>query len=239
MAVLKYGAIVTEIKGKIGGTIFQGGKSGGTAKNKGIHGKAKGYARGTSSATFGDGGLQNRINFSDVAKMWQQLSEVDRDSWSSLLGVYTFTNKFGDVYNGTAYMIFFAQNLLSKYLGLSFLNAAQLENPTIDAGLTCSDYSISGDFERTVANALPVKNYLSVEGSQLVSPNTSLSKLRFRKAGIYSIQLANTLSYKTEVDTFFGGVPPLGSVFYIRTWYTRQDWRKKQFVQLHKITVVA
>jgi len=34
MGVVKYGAILTEIKGKVGGTVFQGGKSAAVVKNK-------------------------------------------------------------------------------------------------------------------------------------------------------------------------------------------------------------
>lgn len=232
MAVVKYGAIITEIKGKVGGTVFQGGRSGGTAKNKGI-------TRGTSSATFRAQDDLQHANFSNTTKLWQQLLQSQRDSFSSLLGQYTFKNKFGETYNGTGYQIFCSQNLLSVQLGLGNITDAQLFVPTIDAGLIFSDFSIGGDWTREVVNALPVKNYMFVEASQIVLPNTSISKLRYRKAGVFSIQLANVVSIKAEALAYFGATPPLGSVFYLRLYYTRLDFIMKQFAAVYKINVVA
>jgi photosystem II stability/assembly factor-like uncharacterized protein len=34
MAIAKYGVFITSLKGKIGGTVMQGGKAGQTVKNK-------------------------------------------------------------------------------------------------------------------------------------------------------------------------------------------------------------
>lgn len=56
-------------------------------------------------------------NFSEITKGWSKLTVGERASWSGLLGVWTFVNKFGDTYDGSAYQIYTAANINRMSLG--------------------------------------------------------------------------------------------------------------------------
>jgi len=153
MAVVKYGALLTEVKGKAGGTIFQGGRSGGTMRN---YGKAK---RSVSQVQN-----EKKIELSGISGVWRTLDLAQQIAWRNLASTLTRVNRFGDPYNPTGYQIFMEFNLNFRTIS----NPTVLLNPpvivsepiadnwvlTIDIGTSTIRPSwnyISGDSDWTVA----------------------------------------------------------------------------------------
>lgn len=105
MGQVKFSGLVTGIKGKIGGTVFQSGKTGYTAKNnsgvnrKGVVGKG-GVAR-----------MKQRIQVNTLATFWGSLSVEEREAWQNEAVNYTFYNRFGDPYTPSGYQLFMSLNL--------------------------------------------------------------------------------------------------------------------------------
>lgn len=236
MASIKMGAIVTEIKGSVGGTTFQSSNAGLSMKNKGkgMHGKMKGYAQrhdGTHVVQQG--------HFAIVTKAWAGLTDVERATWSGLLGIWTFKNKFGEVYNGSAYQIFCAANINRLTLGLSLLTDAPTKVDMVDPMVTYSDYSISGDFTETRSNAAAIGSKGFYYVTFPANPTSNYKKLRRAASLVRTIATVGTTSRKAEVQALFGGDPPLGSVFYGVIWWCFPDYPKQQFFTVYTIKVVA
>lgn len=232
MAQVKYGAIITEIKGKVGGTTFQGGRTGGLMKNKGKNREVHGNLDDVLN-------FPRRIAFGSVTKYWSQISEAQRASWNGLVGTWTFVNKFGDTYNGTGYQIFCAANINRLSLGLSLLATAPTFNAAYDPNWTFTDYSISGDFEQTIGNASAIGQHIFNQISYVTSPTKSLNKTRIIGSNSNTILATGTTSVKALIQSVFGGDPPLGSIFYITKWFCWADYPKAQFYTEYKINVVA
>jgi hypothetical protein len=72
MARVKYGAIVTDIRGSIGGTTFQGNAYGSTVKNKSLQ------VRPNTA-------FQNKVKsiFSASVKAWRSFSDTERNNWNT------------------------------------------------------------------------------------------------------------------------------------------------------------
>lgn len=236
MAQVKYGSIITEIKGKVGGTTFQGGRTGGLMKNKG-----KVFVRGWDRVPIGAGssGTTQIANFSKVTKYWSQITTEQRNSWSGLVGIWTFVNKFGDTYNGSSYQIFCAANINRLSLGLTMLASAPVFNAAFDPDWSFTDYSIAGDFQQTIGNAAAVGQNVFNQLSFFTSPTKSLNKTRIIGSDTNTILGTGTTSVKAIIQGAFGGNPPLGSIFYITKWFCWADYPKAQFYTVYKINVVA
>ena len=72
MARVTYGAVITEIKGSVGGTVFQGNAYGYTMKNK-----PKMIKPNTPSQ------LTQQYYFSKAVKAWNQLTSSQRSAWNT------------------------------------------------------------------------------------------------------------------------------------------------------------
>ncbi|MCC6181048.1 MAG: hypothetical protein IT237_04375 [Bacteroidia bacterium] len=232
MAQVKYGAIITEIKGKVGGTVFQGGRASPIMKNKSIIQYPRGGEVNKTRQT-------SQSNFGQVTKGWSKLTDGERASWSSLLGVWTFVNKFGETYDGSAYQIYTAANINRMLLELSPLTSAPVADSAVDPIFTWANYSISGTFVGSYTNNLADFQYAFMSLSQYANATTPPNKIRKISNGALELKSPRSYDFKSAVQAIYGGNPPLGSFFYIETWFCKPDYPKAQFKQIFKIEVVA
>lgn len=72
MAIIKYGALATEIRGSVGGTTFQSNKYGFTVKNK---------AKMVLPASNGQN--RTKVGVSMMSKAWASISQTGRDNWDT------------------------------------------------------------------------------------------------------------------------------------------------------------
>lgn len=236
MAVVQFGALVTGIKGKVGGQVFQGGRTGTIFKNKGNRGGSGSSERVKLLNSIVP---VNRINFAIVTKHWSSLTDGERNSWAALIGVWTFTNKFGDVYNGTAYQIFVAVNLNRLSLNLAIFDTAEVKVDAEDPVWSLSDYSLSGnwDLSRTLVPAVEQNFVISFTRPQNETKN--IGSIIFNKAGTDSFVGAGTSNLKAFYNLLYGYQPPLGSFVYMHLWTCIASYPRQQFITTLKSEVVA
>lgn len=233
MARGKMGAFMTDIKGSVGGTSFQGSRSGLSIKNKGQ--KPKVGVRGWDSAF-----VSRKINFSTIAKLWGTLTDAQRLGWSNLLGTWQFINKFGDTYNGSAFQIFTACNLNRIALGLTPLNDVPAVNPAFDPELTFSDFQIGATtFNRIIAGAAAQGQYAFLSFSNVVNPSVGYPRTKALVSFPALIPAPATINWYSVISLIPGFVPVAGKVFYIRMWTAWADYPKKSFETIYKINIVA
>lgn len=99
MARVQYGSIITELKGKLGGHIFQGGNN---AKVIRLRGYTKGSTTTTRSAATS--------NLQQITSAYRLLTSPQRASWVAAAGNWPFTDKFGNTYFGSGYQMYVAYN---------------------------------------------------------------------------------------------------------------------------------
>lgn len=113
MARVQYGVIVTEIKGAIGGSVFQGGNNSKVLRNKG-------YKAGVNSE------LRQAANkkISNASIVWRSLTVGQRNAWTAAALLWPFTDSFGNIYYGSGYQCFIAYNA-----GLQVIFESQVLTP--------------------------------------------------------------------------------------------------------------
>ena len=139
MASIRYSATGGEIKGKINGTVYQGGKSGTIVKRLihrsfvrllglvyGMSGSgfvfegcvAESSAGGIRCQVYNDGSHKPNLSFlnqqsklGQISSGWKLLSAPQRVAWNAAAVNFPFKNKFGDLYTGSGFQVYQMLNL--------------------------------------------------------------------------------------------------------------------------------
>jgi len=143
-----------QLKGKIGGTVFQGGNNSSIIRNKTYKKGAGSLVRSLATS-----------NIITYAAQWRTLSPADQNSYKTLALTYPFINKFGIIYFGSAYQVFVSINTFALRNGLgpyipaptavAPTNIAPWLTPTISTVAMVVNWShagISGEFIRLYAS---------------------------------------------------------------------------------------
>jgi hypothetical protein len=100
MALVKWSAIVSEMRGKMNGTVFARNRYANYARNK-----VTPYNPQTPAQ-------QNiRMMFAQLSKTWRQLTQDERDAWNRAVEEFLKTNIFGDTYRPAGYNLFIRINM--------------------------------------------------------------------------------------------------------------------------------
>lgn len=130
MAVVKYGSIVTEIKGSIQGLTFQKCGQVLSARSNPYHKQA-----------FTAAAQNSRNEFSYVVAQWNKLDASEKAAWSAVASSYPTFDKFGASVILTGYQIFMYINrfLYTANLTLITTAVAYSSHPIFYMGLNLLD----------------------------------------------------------------------------------------------------
>lgn len=139
MAVVKYGSIITDIKGKIGGQVFQGSQYGPIMRNNYKGSNARNYDI-----------TDTNKNLAILATQWSDLSESQQQGWSD--GAYQFPvkDKFGNDMILSGWNLFVHLNYYVMFLNESIITDCPTPVSEIQLYDCAGTYSIGAEtFEIT------------------------------------------------------------------------------------------
>ena len=99
MARVKFGAMMVDARGKLGGHVFTKARSGATVRTK---------VTPVNGQTVAQGIARNRL--ASLSQKWSTLTEAQRLAWNSLAASTGKTNVFGDTYFPSGKNLFVAIN---------------------------------------------------------------------------------------------------------------------------------
>lgn len=118
MATVQYGSIITEMRGSIGGIIFQKSGTQLTARLKNpCRSQFKNSLNAVSSSI-----LKNRL--AQVASSWRNLTPTEQAAYATAAPSFPFYNRYGVSYTPSAFQLFCWQNVNRLELGASLLTTA-------------------------------------------------------------------------------------------------------------------
>lgn len=184
MARAKYGAIITEIKGKIGGTVFQGSRTGGVVKNK----PNNKTSSGTSKLTKADAGRlflpQNTI--AQLATTWRDLSAMDQLAWNTAAPSYPFTDKYGNPYTGSGYQLYMSMNTNNAVVGGNYLSTPPAPFSLAAAPVFSVDWSVPGTATMNLPLGVPVDYVMQLYATQAMSLGRKPSKGDYKLIALFT-----------------------------------------------------
>lgn len=214
MALIRFGPMVADARGSIGGTTFSRNRSGA-------------YTRGRVVPTNPNTTTQQqaRANMTTAAQAWLALTATQRLNWNTYAANVNRTNPMGDAFKWSGQQAFCACNTMRLAVGLAILTAAPTTN-TAGPGLTPT-MSVTAASSTLVVSALagytPVAGGapLIIRASDPQSPGVS-----YFKGPFYTVVAAQ---YKTGTVPPFNGTlrnaAPAGSVIFVRLKLCTPDGR--------------
>lgn len=142
MAKIKFGMMMTDARGKLGGQVFTKSREGATVRTKVTPVNRRSPAQMAVRSALGA-----------LSRAWSYDPAVDREAWASAAESVTRNNIFGDSYSLTGKSYFQSANQNRAIVGLAQINipGALTEMPTLEI----SDFEIGyNNFNATLAVTL-------------------------------------------------------------------------------------
>lgn len=211
MLLIKWGAFITEGRGKAGGTVFSKSRSGAYARNK-----VTPVNRRTSPQQ------QRRSTLAYFAQNWRALSESQRNTWiTAALNGYTATNIFGDTIKRSGIGLYTGLNINLTLVGESPITEApvqgSVQNPlTIDpaAAAGANTIFINGDWGGGV-DVVPANTALLVLSSGAVSTGINFVSSKLRIFGqLSAADDTGTVNLNSDYEAVFGATVAGQKIFF-------------------------
>lgn len=212
MARVQYGVIVTELKGKVQGSVFQRGNVGYVLRNKG-------YKKGTASLARSNASAVQTANVTT----WRTLTPAERLLWDAIKPDWLFYNKFGASYQGTAFQIFVAYNNLLVHAGEPVVSVPVVPIAPADPGIRSISWSLAVGLVIVWINAGGVDDLIFCYGQAPVSAGRNTNNPRLISLLNASIFGATSIDITSDYTIIFG-IPEIGQQVVIKA-----IWRNKTY----------
>lgn len=122
MALVRYGSIVTELRGKMSGSCFSKCQSGFIMSNLPLP--------RVNTSTYNALSKRAVVN---LVSTWHSLSAAQKLAWTAQAALTTFYNALNEPYNPTGYQLFFAvNNRIARFGGALIQNAVTYQVQTLN-----------------------------------------------------------------------------------------------------------
>lgn len=215
MAKIKFGMMMTDARGKLGGQVFSKNRSGAYVRTK-----------VTPVNPQTEYQQQNRALLGSISSSWSGLSESQRNAWNGVVTDWQKTNVFGDLNKPSGKNLFTGLNKnRTNYfpsLAIQTLPPAKVEFPAI---VVSDAVFISSTNTLEVELSLPVENtqFVVFRATPIVSAGTTYVKNQLRDFTV-AIPGAgdSTFSIGAQYVLRFGTVSP-GDKMFIEVRFAGQN----------------
>ena len=181
MAIIKFGMMMTDARGKLGGQVFTKTRSGATVRTKVTPTNPQTAAQQTARAILGN-----------LSTAWRALTEEQRQGWNAAVDGFLKTNIFGDTYSPSGKNLFVGLNANLAQTGSprNDVSPTPIEVPAaiiLSVGVEIGTAEIVIDFQ----DAAPGGNFYMI-----FQASKPMSAGRFNFSGSYS-------TFKTVPGTSF------------------------------------
>jgi hypothetical protein len=211
---LKFGAIVTDGRGKIGGHVASKNRSGAYLRTKVTPSNPNTVAQS-----------QARGILASLSQGWGQLTDSQRLGWNDAVKEWGTTDIFGDIKNPSGINLFVKLNANLISVGFPQLSDVPKKMEVPSVIITSASLSISGDdlsinFDNSTANGVKVL----VRATPTLSAGVSFVKSQFRVVG-YEVVSGSACSLLGAYSAKFG-VPLVGANIYANVQFVLSNGQK-------------
>ena len=211
---LKFGAIVTDGRGKIGGHVASKNRAGAYLRTKVTPSNPNTVAQ-----------MQARSILASLSQMWQTLDDSQRSGWNDAVKEWGTTDIFGDIKNPSGINLFVKLNSNLLSVGLPILPDVPAKSEVPAVVLVSASYSVSGgtlfvNFDTNLANG----KIVLVRATPKLSAGVSFVKSQFRVIGYENIQGASAGLIGAYNAKF--GTPSVGDNIFVSVQLVLENGQK-------------
>lgn len=200
---IKFGAIVTDGRGKLGGHVLAKNRSGNYMRTK--------VTPVNPQTTFQQA---QRSALGSLSSGWSGLSDNQRQAWNGAVGSFQSTDIFGDLKSPTGKNLFTGLNRNLLNSGQVIINEPPNPEAVPNASITAATYSLGGTSFDVDTDGATTGAYIQMWATPPLSPGTSFVKNRLRLLETQAGGADVTVDvYNAYIARF--GVPPQGSNVYV------------------------
>lgn len=197
MAKVKFGMIVTDSRGKLGGHVFSKNRAGAYTRTK--------VTPSNPQTAFQ---VAQRALLAQFSQSWRTLTEEQRLSWSAVVPQYATTNVFGDLVNPSGSNLYTRLNINAAIAGGAAISVPPLPigtatpaNLVVTADV--SDAAVTIDFDPA---AVPAGQVMVVEATPMLSPGINNANSQFRQIAVLPAATATGEDVGTAYTAKFGAL---------------------------------
>lgn len=203
MAKIKFGAMMVDASGKLGGQVF--------SKNRG-----GAYIRTKSTPLNPQTTAQMSIRgiFASISSAWSGLTEASRQSFNNLVSSYARTDIFGDLRNPSGKNLFQRLNQNLVISGQAQITVCSEPQEVPFANISQCVASIAGEYFEAESVGNTTGSKVVIWATPSLSQGTKFVKNKLRQIGVFDGGNALTFdAWGSYVDKF--GTPSVGANIYI------------------------
>jgi len=203
---MKFGAIVVDGRGKIGGHVVSKNRAGSYLRTK---------VTPVNPNTAYQAAVRNRL--SQLATAWAGLTAAQRLLWNNAVSAFKKTDIFGDIKNPTGFNLFQKLNNNLSRIGIAQISVPPLpvELPTITTGVLAA--TNAGVMTVTfTADPSVAATEVEIEATPALSPGISFVKSEFRVIGKMPVIVAHAADIAALYTAKFGAIGAVGQKIFIR-----------------------
>jgi hypothetical protein len=201
MSKLKFGSIVVDGRGKIGGHVLSKNRGGSYLRTKvtPVNGRS-------------DGQLSVRNRFTGFSQGWRGLTEDQRAAWSAAVADFARTDIFGDLKNPSGSNLYQRLNNILAQIGEDSISVPPI--PSEVSQVVLSSIAVStgdGSIECTFAPTVPAGCTVIVRATPALSAGKMYVKNQMRIIQTLAAATATGADIATAWVAKFGTIPAAGS----------------------------
>lgn len=204
MAKIKFGAMMVDARGKLGGHVFSKNRAGAYVRSK-----------VTPSNPQTADQVAQRALLASASQSWRGLTEVERLAWNGAVANYATTNVFGDIVNPTGATLHTRLNINVALVGGAPITTPPLPVGIVSpAGLTITPDATGGSFEVAwTGGAVPAGTKMVVECSPMVSVGRYNVNNRLRVVATFAAAATSPQDIIAAYEAKFGSLVAGQKVF--------------------------
>jgi len=192
---VKFGAIVTDGRGKIGGHVMSKNRAGAYMRTK---------VTPVNPSSVSQVNVRQRL--ATLATAWRGLSDAQRIQWNAAVAAFSKTDIFGDLRNPTGFNLYCRLNINLAIIGVAAIDVPPLPL-AVESLLTIVPTQVTAGATSIAFTATPTPalHVLVVDATAPVSPGKSFVKSEFRYIGQVAATTASPYVATADYAAKFGG----------------------------------
>lgn len=197
MAKIKFGAMMVDARGKLGGHVFSKNRGGAYLRTK-----------VTPSNPQTEAQVEQRSLLASASQAWKALTEAQRQAWNGAVSGYATTNIFGDIVNPSGATLHTRVNINVGLAG----GSALLIPPTPIGVAAVGGFSVTADVSDEevelgwTSGAVPAGCVRIVEATPLLSAGIYNANNKFRQIASLASATATGVNVHTQYTAKFGAL---------------------------------
>lgn len=208
MASVQYGAVITDLKGSVGGHTFKGTKTGGSMQTKVMQSQGL-------KITKADAGrlINTKANLAQNARQWKGLTQVQRDTWITAAPSFPFLNRYGVPYTPSGFQLYMSCNNNILNIASPVISDAPAVEPIEPCPIFTMGKVAGLNLYITLATPIPAGYFLTLYSSAPQSEGLKMQRGRMKAIVILDSTAVSPVQVQTDYEAVFGTLPASGNIF--------------------------